>query len=224
MAKGVIYVMSTVIDGVVKIGRSNQFNSRRRQLEKNGYMNVGGLKTQFAIEVTNFEEKEKLLQDIFSKSRIDKTELFALDVDLVKLLLATFEGKQIFPNKESKEEIVIESRKSLDNKAQMCLIPNGIYTMSTRIRSFGEAKAKARVEDGVFTLLKGSTCAPLRQGVDFNLRNIAKISDQHILEEDLVCSSPSAATQLVRGQNSRGWKYWKNKDGELIDIYRKKST
>ena len=52
-------------------------------LERHGYSNVVGLKRRFAIEVDDYSEKETLLDDIFSKSRVPNTELFALDIDLV---------------------------------------------------------------------------------------------------------------------------------------------
>lgn len=36
MAKGILYVMSTVVDGLIKIGKTgtNQFETRMNQLEK----------------------------------------------------------------------------------------------------------------------------------------------------------------------------------------------
>lgn len=53
MAKGVIYVMTTVVPGLVKIGKTgtDNFEKRMYQLERNGYFNVVGLKREFAIEV-----------------------------------------------------------------------------------------------------------------------------------------------------------------------------
>lgn len=46
-----------------------------------------------------------MLDEIFSKSRVLNTELFALDVDLVVQLLSSFDGIQIFPEVLSKEEM-----------------------------------------------------------------------------------------------------------------------
>lgn len=46
-----------------------------------------------------------MLHEIFSKSRISDTELFALDKDIVLQLLSSFDGKVIFPVNENKEEI-----------------------------------------------------------------------------------------------------------------------
>ena len=46
MAIGIIYVMSTVVPGLIKIGKtgSDNFESRMYTLERHGYTNVVGLK------------------------------------------------------------------------------------------------------------------------------------------------------------------------------------
>ena len=51
MAKGVIYIMTTAVSGLVKIGmaQTSQFEERMRFLEKNGYGNVAGLKRYFDL-------------------------------------------------------------------------------------------------------------------------------------------------------------------------------
>ncbi len=102
---GVIYIMTTAVSGLIKIGKtgSENFQERMRFLESNGYYNVSGLKRFFAIELKDYSEKEYLLLEIFSKQRIGDSELFALDYDLVKQLLLSFEGKVIYP-KEMKRE------------------------------------------------------------------------------------------------------------------------
>ena len=71
MAKGIIYVMTTVVPGLVKIGKTgtDNFESRMYQLERNGYFNVVGLKRKFAIEVEDYDEKEVLLDEIFEKNK-----------------------------------------------------------------------------------------------------------------------------------------------------------
>ena len=54
--KGIVYVCSTVIPGLIKIGKagSDRFEERMRELENNGYSNCTGLKRQFAIEVEDY--------------------------------------------------------------------------------------------------------------------------------------------------------------------------
>ena len=73
MAKGIIYMCSTAVQGLIKIGKTKDFESRMKTLEDNGYRNVAGLKRQFAIELDNYEEIETLLDDLFAKSRVGKT-------------------------------------------------------------------------------------------------------------------------------------------------------
>ncbi|CAB1276132.1 GIY-YIG nuclease family protein [Candidatus Nitrosacidococcus tergens] len=106
MAKGIIYLMTTAVPGLVKIGQTgtDNYQERMRTLEANGYYNVVGLKRFFAIELEDYEAKEKLLHEIFSKHRLSISELFALDKDLVRQLLLSFDGKVIYPEKINKEK------------------------------------------------------------------------------------------------------------------------
>lgn len=72
MSTGVLYVMSTVVSGLIKIGKTttDRFDGRMYELEHNGYRNVTGLRRRFAIEVEDYDEKERMLDDIFSKARV----------------------------------------------------------------------------------------------------------------------------------------------------------
>ena len=117
MAKGIIYLTSTIVDGLIKIGKcqSDQYENRMYNLEHTGYCNVTGLKRQFAIEVEDYDEKENLLHTIFKKSQVGETELFSVDLDLAKQLLCAFDGKIVFP-KQSKEEIFDEATDALEEK------------------------------------------------------------------------------------------------------------
>ena len=107
MAKGIIYLMDTCVDGLVKIGKTgiDNFEQRMTYLENNGYRRISVLTREFAIEVEDYDEKEKLLHELFSKSRVGNSELFSLDIDLVKQLMSSFEGKVVYPKDESKNEI-----------------------------------------------------------------------------------------------------------------------
>ena len=106
MAKGIIYLMSTAVSGLVKIGKTGTKNypERMRFLEANGYYNVAGLKRYFAIELEDYDEKESLLHEIFSKHQVGTSELFALDQDLIRQLLLSFDGRVIYPEKVNKEK------------------------------------------------------------------------------------------------------------------------
>ncbi len=106
MAKGIIYLMTTAVSGLVKVGKTGTGNyyERMRFLEANGYYNVVGLKRFFAIKLDDYDDKESLLHEIFSKHRVGNSELFALDQDLVRQLLLSFDGKVIYPEKVNKEK------------------------------------------------------------------------------------------------------------------------
>ena len=122
MKKGVIYLTSSSIVGVIKIGKTETINFKKRMdlLERNGYSNINGLKKEFAIEVDDYEEKERLLHKIFDKSRIANTEFFAIDIDLAKQLLSSFDGKIIYP-KESKNIIFDGATDAVKEKEELSL-------------------------------------------------------------------------------------------------------
>ena len=226
MAKGIIYVMTTVVPGLIKIGKtgSANFDSRMYQLERHGYSNVVGLKRYFAIEVDDYDDKELLLQDIFSKSKLENSELFALDIDMVVQLLSSFEGKQIFPKDTTKDEMFDEAVDS--SKAKHC-IPDGEYYFDRSIKRWGgkHAKGKLRVKEGRLTLLKGAILCPISDG-----GHMAKAAEKRraeayivdgILQEEIDFSSPSGAGGFLTYAATDGWLDWKTKDGQPIDIFRK---
>lgn len=80
MPRGIINVMTTAVPGLIKRGKTglDNFENRRCFLEHNGYSNVTALSRKFSIEVEDYDEKEKLIDDFSSKSRVHNTEPFAL--------------------------------------------------------------------------------------------------------------------------------------------------
>lgn len=223
MARGIIYLMTTVVSGLIKIGKTgnDQFENRMRFLESNGYANITGLKREFAIEVDGYDEKEKLIHDIFSKSRIVGTELFALDIEVAKSLLSSLDGKQIYPKDKSKKEVFKESTEEIKLKTDGGFIPDGEYVLNRNIRGFGKVNGKATVKEGVFTVLKGSICGNTGKGYTPSIRRNAKIKD-NTLQEDIVCMNPSSAGWIVIGKSNNGWIEWKDLDGNPIEKYRDK--
>lgn len=223
MARGVIYVMTTVVDGLIKIGktRTDQFENRMYQLERNGYFNVGGLKRKFAIEVDDYDDKEKLLDEIFAKSNVSGSELFALDAELVVQLLSSFEGKQIYPETMTKNEVFTEATEEHRIKSDWGLIPDGLYTLSKAVKGFGQVTASMRVMDGTFIVEKGSICLPTKPGWIPEARRNAPIKN-NVLIEDTPAKSPSTAGWIILCSSNNGWDIWKNQLGKPINIYRKK--
>ena len=223
MAKGIIYLMTTVVSGLIKIGKTgnDQFENRMRFLESNGDANITVLKREFAIEVDGYDEKEKLIHDIFSKSRIVGTELFALDIEVAKSLLSSLDGKQVYPKDKSKKEVFKESTEEIKLKNEGGFVPDGEYILNHNIKGFGKVKGKAIVKDGIFTVLKGSFCGNTGKGYIPSIRRNAKIKD-NILQENIVCMNPSSAGWIVIGKSNNGWLEWKDLQGNLIEKYRDK--
>ena len=125
--KGILYVMSTVVDGLIKVGKtgSDSFEQRMYNLEHNGYCNVTGLKRKFAIEVDDYSNKENLFKKLFQRSRVADTELYSLDINQVIQLLSSFEGKKIYPQDESKEDIFEQATDAAESSS----LPDGMYTL-----------------------------------------------------------------------------------------------
>lgn len=221
MAIGIIYIMSTVVPGLIKIGKTGIDNFERRMynLERHGYNNVVGLKREFAIELDDYDEKEKLLDDIFSKSRVLNSELFALDLDLVIQLLSSFEGRQVYPVDRTKETTFDEATKARAVKVDWEKVPDGYYYLNETRKGFGVVTATMKVEDGMFTVLKGSICAPTKSEWMPDARKSALIENDTLLD-DVSCNSPSTAGWVVLGNANNGWTVWKNESGDSIDIYR----
>ena len=126
--KGIIYIMTTAVSGLIKIGKTgnDNYQERMRNIESNGYYNVSGLKRFFAIELDDYSDKENLLKEIFSKHQVGDSELFALDYDLVRQLLLSFEGKVIYPKDVNKEKEFDEVSKVRAQGARFSFYKKGI--------------------------------------------------------------------------------------------------
>ena len=222
---GIIYIMTTAVPGLIKIGKSKstKFEQRMYILEHNGYCNVTALKRSFAIEVSAYDEKEIMLHTIFEKSRVSDTELFALDVNIATQLLSSFDGKVIFPKTETKDGIFDNAAENSQGK----LIPNGIYKFQKKKASDNKTvHATASVTNGRWTLQKGSVLGIAEDaGVSQKakaLRAVLPIDSTGKLLEDVELGecSPSHAGAVVMNQSNNGWEDWKNTDGSPVDIYR----
>lgn len=228
MAKGVIYIMKTVVPGLIKIGKTetNQFTNRMRHLEQNGYRNITGLKRIFAIEVEDYSAKEKLLHTIFEKSKLSDTELFAVDENIVVQLLSSFDGMLVYPVEETKEEIFDEAT---DNSASK-KIPNGTYFFSRKKKSEAnkQINATAKIENGMWTILKGSLIGIIEDsGVPLTAKRIRATlpldSNGLLLDDvDLGAVSPSLVGSVVFNSSVNGWEAWKDIKGQSVKQYQDK--
>lgn len=225
MTKGVIYCMSSIVPGLVKIGRtgSDTFNQRMYHLEHNGYCNVVGLKREFAIEVEDYEDKELLIHHVFNNNRVGDTELFAIDLELAIQLLSSLDGTQIYPENITKSEVFEQVTLTRD----LGVIPDGKYYYVNTPKRQGTVKKKYKA-----VLEKSGNTLMLLAGSDIvNRNNItirkwskvkmnAKIEND-VLMKNIKCESPSMAAAIVSGTHLDGWECWKTEDGRKINIFRK---
>lgn len=228
MAKGIIYIMTTVVPGLIKIGKTGSANYEQRmyQLEHNGYSNVTGLKRSFAIEVEEYEDKETLLHTIFEKSRVADTELFSVDVNIARQLLSSFDGTVIYPKDESKKTIF---EQAAENNKSM-LIPDGEYKLKRKKKSDNKTvEATAEIRNGNWTIKKGSNLGvnegPVVPQIVKDLRKSLVIDkDGRLLEDaNLGVCTPTFAGFIVLNQSNNGWVEWHTMNNQPIDIYRVKS-
>ncbi|MBQ9317145.1 MAG: DUF4357 domain-containing protein [Atopobiaceae bacterium] len=226
MARGIIYVMTTAVPGLVKIGKTgtDNFRDRMYQLERNGYFNVTALKREFAIEVDDYDEKEAMLDDIFSRSRVPNSELFALDVDLVVQLLSSFEGKQVYPVAETKEQVfehATEDRRANPGSGD---VPDGTYRMSRKIKKTGRVlNASMDVVGGSYVIRAGTRVSEIEgAGLSSGIKQQrdAFVGPDGVVTEDVTFRSPSGAGSFVLGASCDGWVTWRNGSGQAIDVYR----
>ena len=224
MARGIIYIMTTVVPGLIKIGKTGtkNFEQRMYDLEHNGYSNVTALKRSFAIEVDDYDEKEAMLHTIFEKSRVSGTELFALDVNVATQLLSSFDRTVVYPKTETKEEIFDTATDNSNGK----LIPNGIYKFQKKKKSDNKTvNATARIENGRWTILKGSILginedAGVSQRAKAVRASIPMDSQGRLLEDvELGDCSPSFAGVVVLNASNNGWTDWKDEQGEAVKKY-----
>lgn len=224
MATGILYVMSTVIPGLIKIGKTatNHFDDRMYILERNGYNNVTGLQRRFAIEVEDYDEKERMLDEIFAKARVLGSELFALDIDLAIELLSSFDGRQVFPktNEESKRQVFDTAAKNRSESADTQYIPNGIYYLERKKPSL---HVEMMIEDGTITIPTGQHVSENEgQSITDHVRTLRRenVGQLGIVNKDMRFSSPSQAAEFAIGHSCNGWVQWKTEDGQSINIFR----
>ena len=229
MAKGILYIMSTAVPGLLKIGKTgtDNYEERMRFLESNGYRNVTSLKREFAIEVNEYDEKERLLHIVFAKSRISDTELFALDLNTALQLLSAFDGTIKYPLSESKEDVFVGAAESSQSK----WLPDGLYTIK-RDKSGDKkpVKTTAEIRNGEWILKKGSQIGLKEDtGVSAKARKAhasLPINEEGLLLDDYSLGecSPSFAGTVAVNQSVNGWMEWKDASGDKIDKYRVKET
>jgi len=120
--------MTTAVAGLIKIGQAGTANFQDECvfLKQMAIIMFPVLKVFFAIELEDYNEKENLLKEIFNKHQVGDSELFALDYDLVRQLLLSFDGKVIYPKDVNKEKEFDEVSKAREQGARFSFIKKGL--------------------------------------------------------------------------------------------------
>lgn len=158
----------------------------------------------------------------FAKARVPGSELFALNIDLAVELLASFEGRQIFPktDEEFKQQVFNAAARNHRAFTAALRIPNGVYVLS---RKRPPLNAEMTVEDGTLTIRAGQHVAvDDSDSIDKTVRALRhdNIDPHGVVLNDVRFSSPSQAAAFATGHASNGWTQWKTKDGNPIDQFR----
>jgi hypothetical protein len=222
MARGTIYIATSEIDGLIKIGRTQNIMKRKHELETAGYMRQK-CDVVFAIELNDYEAKESLLHTLFNNSRAGKSEFFAADIELVKQTMLAFSGTVVYPKNVKQEQMFKEVTEIITVKQG--IIPEGEYTLTATVKGFDEKCTGTLLvtKDNKLILKKGAIFGPIKfkgQASWIDVRNNATMVG-NVLGEDIECTSPSMAASIVCGNAKNGWVMWKNSNDEYIDIYRK---
>ena len=103
---GIIYIMTTNVDGVIKIGQTDDLNKRFKQLRDGYKRGIWIEEIYFAIKTDDYEYKEKMIHKVLDRYRLNNNvELFSFDKNLAKELLTAFSGEIIYSNNDQLKNI-----------------------------------------------------------------------------------------------------------------------
>lgn len=112
-------------------------------------------------------------------------------------------------------------REDVSDSQTDCVVPDGIYHMSRKLKCWGNkiAKGKMQVANGKYILLKGSDVCPNEGKGLFDAvrikRESANVIDD-VLQEDIVFSSPTGPAVFVLGCSANGWLSWKTDSNDSL--------
>ena len=196
MSKGFVYIMTSSIDGLIKIGKSKDWNRRcQSELESNGYKNANGLKTYFVVETDDQDEIESIMHDIFRESRVSNFELFAVDKDRAKRVLSKM-GKQVYP-------VVTNTIKSSNTSNK----PNKLKNLSRKGCTFK-----------TLNIPVGSTLTLNKFNVNISVKTV---DDTNMVEYNGNVMTLTEAERLFNPKASWGFMVFEYNNERLINIYKR---
>ena len=176
--RGVIYVMTTAVPGLVKIGQTTTkgYQERMRHLESNGYNNVTGLKRFFAIEVADCKDKERLLLKTFGGRKVGDRELIGVDHNLMKQLLLAFDGRVVYPEADNnKNKSPAKTTKTQNRRTIFSFYKKGLEN-GDKISFVKDSRTVAYVAGEALVNYKGKTykLSPLTRKIYRERGNLSK--------------------------------------------------
>lgn len=136
-------------------------------------------------------------------------------VDYAKLIMGTLGHKVFVPfTKKISSDIAAPAPTDNENGEIELFLTRTIKQYNITIHAHAKQTAEG------FVVLSGSTVSPkddntIQPGVKQKRKN-AKVDEDHILQEDILFSSPSSAAMFVIGKSANGWTSWKTKDGKTL--------
>ncbi len=136
-------------------------------------------------------------------------------VDYAKLIMGTLGHKVFIPLTKAKSAALPKEAEETETSEDT------IFYLSRAIKQYNiTIHAKARQTSEGFVVLAGSIVSPkddntIQPGVKEKRKN-AKVDENHILQEDVLFSSPSSAAMFVIGKSANGWTSWKTKDSKTL--------
>ena len=212
---GVIYLMSTPIEGLARLdwSPSDQFEKQVQFIENKAAI---PLSRAYAIEVDDCKAVMALLWKLLAPYRVRDSLFLAIDLSLLIELLSLLGGRQVYP-KVSQENVIKEETD----------FPSGPWCLTRKVKGFGLVKGtmfylgedRWLVKAGsiVNTNDSGKNKRPSR-----DLYKVADIDSRCVLKTDIVAQSPSGAAGLLVGRNVNGWDYWLDENGRTLGSYRAK--
>jgi len=168
---GIIYICESITmgGGILKVGVADNeklMNERFRKHEVDGYRGQIFV-PYFAVSTEKYESVEQLIKRIFSKSRIEGTELYVIDKEDLKDFFELFADKIIFPKQQPKDEEKKATEQSIASKVKRSDL--GIKYGDHLIFAFNEKYSKnfvvENIDDDVVRF----------EGNDYSLTRITKI-------------------------------------------------
>jgi len=154
--------------GILKVGiaeNETNLNERFRQHEVNGYRGQI-FYPFFAVSTEKYESIERLMKTLFSKSRIEGTELYVVDKEVLKEFFELFAEKIIFPKQHQKTEEKREKQSVAPKVKRSDLgIKYGDPLIFTQNKKYSKNYVVENIDDDVVRY----------EGNDYSLTKIARL-------------------------------------------------